>query len=417
MCDKITVVMKKIVRNVLKNISFLSITAILFGAVFFGGYFIGNKGGFTKVSVGNFNSITSASTDADFDPFWKVWDLLEEKYIPASSTIEIGNQEKVWGAISGLVDSYNDPYTNFLPPKENADFETTIQGEFSGVGMEVGMEDDILTIVAPLKGTPSEKAGVESGDKIIAIDGFITQNMSIDEAVDLIRGERGTEVTLTIFREGTEEPFDVNIIRDVINIPTIDTEIKDDVFIISLYNFSANASTDFRNALIEFIGSGKNKMILDLRGNPGGFLNAAVDISSFFLPAGKVIVTEDFGDGEQKYFRSKGHDIFNDNLEMIILVNRGSASASEIVAGALKEHGVAQVLGTNTFGKGSVQELVPITPETSLKVTIARWLTPNGTSISDGGLSPDILIDKVPEGSEIELYDYQLQEALRILNN
>ena len=417
MCDKITVVMKKIVRNVLKNISFLSITAILFGAVFFGGYFIGNKGGFTKVSVGNFNSITSASTDADFDPFWKVWDLLEEKYIPASSTIEIGNQEKVWGAISGLVDSYNDPYTNFLPPKENADFETTIQGEFSGVGMEVGMEDDILTIVAPLKGTPSEKAGVESGDKIIAIDGFITQNMSIDEAVDLIRGERGTEVTLTIFREGTEEPFDVNIIRDVINIPTIDTEIKDDVFIISLYNFSANASTDFRNALIKFIGSGKNKMILDLRGNPGGFLNAAVDISSFFLPAGKVIVTEDFGDGEQKYFRSKGHDIFNDNLEMIILVNRGSASASEIVAGALKEHGVAQVLGTNTFGKGSVQELVPITPETSLKVTIARWLTPNGTSISDGGLSPDILIDKVPEGSEIELYDYQLQEALRILNN
>jgi len=409
--------MKKIVRNVLKNISFLSITAILFGAVFFGGYFIGNKGGFTKVSVGNFNSITSASTDADFDPFWKVWDLLEEKYIPASSTIEIGNQEKVWGAISGLVDSYNDPYTNFLPPKENADFETTIQGEFSGVGMEVGMEDDILTIVAPLKGTPSEKAGVESGDKIIAIDGFITQNMSIDEAVDLIRGERGTEVTLTIFREGTEEPFDVNIIRDVINIPTIDTEIKDDVFIISLYNFSANASTDFRNALIKFIGSGKNKMILDLRGNPGGFLNAAVDISSFFLPAGKVIVTEDFGDGEQKYFRSKGHDIFNDNLEMIILVNRGSASASEIVAGALKEHGVAQVLGTNTFGKGSVQELVPITPETSLKVTIARWLTPNGTSISDGGLSPDILIDKVPEGSEIELYDYQLQEALRILNN
>ena len=395
----------------------MSITAILFGAVFFGGYFIGNKGGFTKVSVGNFNSITSASTDADFDPFWKVWDLLEEKYIPASSTIEIGNQEKVWGAISGLVDSYNDPYTNFLPPKENADFETTIQGEFSGVGMEVGMEDDILTIVAPLKGTPSEKAGVESGDKIIAIDGFITQNMSIDEAVDLIRGERGTEVTLTIFREGTEEPFDVNIIRDVINIPTIDTEIKDDVFIISLYNFSANASTDFRNALIEFIGSGKNKMILDLRGNPGGFLNAAVDISSFFLPAGKVIVTEDFGDGEQKYFRSKGHDIFNDNLEMIILVNRGSASASEIVAGALKEHGVAQVLGTNTFGKGSVQELVPITPETSLKVTIARWLTPNGTSISDGGLSPDILIDKVPEGSEIELYDYQLQEALRILNN
>jgi len=328
----------------------------------------------------------------------------------------VSNQEKVWGAISGLVDSYNDPYTTFLPPTENADFETTIQGEFSGVGMEVGMDEGILTVVAPLKNTPAEKAGLESGDKILAIDGFITQKINIDEAVDMIRGEIGTVVTLTILRDGIEEPFEVEVTRDKINIPTIDHKIINDVFVISLYNFSANSATDFRNTLIEFVKSGKDKMILDLRGNPGGFLDASVDIASWFLPAGKIIVTEDFNDGKEKHFRSKGYDIFGDDLEMIILVNRGSASASEIVAGALQEQGVAKLLGTNTFGKGSVQELVPVTPETSLKVTIARWLTPNGNSISDGGLSPDIIVDKVPEGVELELYDYQLEEALRILN-
>ncbi|MFW5888063.1 MAG: S41 family peptidase [Bacteriovoracia bacterium] len=408
--------MKKVMRKIIKNVSFLSITVILFGMVFFSGFFVGSNGGFSEISVGNLNSVTSASTDADFDPFWKVWNLLEEKYIPASSTDMVGDQEKVWGAISGLVDSYDDPYTIFLPPSENSDFETTIQGEFSGVGMEVGMEDEMLTVVAPLKDTPAEEAGIESGDKILAIDGFVTQKMNIDEAVDMIRGEIGTDVTLTILREGIEEPFEIEITRDKINIPTIDHEIIDDVFVISLYNFSANSADDFRDTLIEFVKSGKDKMILDLRGNPGGFLDASVDIASWFLPAGKIIVTEDFSDGKEKHFRSKGYDIFNENLEMIVLVNRGSASASEIVAGALQEQGVAKLLGTKTFGKGSVQELVPITPETSLKVTIARWLTPNGNSISDGGLSPDIIVDKVPEGIDSELYDYQLEEALRILN-
>jgi len=241
--------------------------------------------------------------------------------------------------------------------------------------------------------------------------------MTINEAVNLIKGEKGTIVTLTLFRLGTDEPFEIKVTRDKINIPSIDTKIVEDVFVISLYNFSANSATDFRKALIEFVKSGKENIILDLRGNPGGFLNASVDIASWFLPAGKIIVTEDFGDGKQKFFRSKGYDIFDKNFEMIVLVDRGSASASEILAGALKEHGVAKIVGTNTFGKGSVQELVPITSDTSLKVTIARWLTPDGSSISDGGLSPNILIDTVPEGIELELSDYQFNEAIRILNN
>jgi carboxyl-terminal processing protease len=402
-------------KKFFKSFSFIIVSLVLFFFIFFGGFYAGKGDSISRIPHNL--KISTASTDADFEPFWKVWNLLEEKFIPASSTLSISNQEKVWGAISGLVDSYDDPYTQFLPPQENSNFETTIQGEFSGVGMEVSIEDDVLTIVAPLKNTPAEKSGVKSGDKILAIDGFITKGMSIDEAVVLIRGERGTAVTLTIFREGEEETFDVDIIRDTINIPTLETEIIDDVFRISLYNFSANATSDFREALVEFVKSDRKKLILDLRGNPGGFLNAAVDISSWFLPAGKIIVTEDFGNDEQKYFRSKGYDIFNDTLKMVVLVDRGSASASEIVAGALQQHDIATVVGSDTFGKGSVQELVPITPETSLKVTIARWLTPDGNSISDGGLKPDVLVDKVPEGVELDLFDYQLQEAIRILNN
>ena len=406
-----------IMKKIFNNLSLVSVSSVIIFFIFFSGFYIGKNNSISSIPGGSINKVTSDASDADFEPFWKVWNLIDEKYIPASTTIMISDQEKVWGAIEGLVDSYGDPYTTFFPPAENEDFATTIQGEFSGVGMEVGIEDDILTVVAPLKNTPAQLAGIMSGDKILAIDGFITQKMSIDDAIDLIKGEKGTDVTLTLYREGVDNPFDIEVTRDTINIPTIDTEIIDDIFVIALYNFSANSSSDFRNALIDFVKSGREKMILDLRGNPGGFLNAAVDIASWFLPAGKVIVTEDFGNGEQKYFRSKGYDIFDGKLEMIVLTDRGSASASEILAGALKEHGIAKIVGTNTFGKGSVQELVPITSDTSLKVTIARWLTPDGSSISDGGLSPNILIDTVPEGVELELFEYQFNEAIRILNN
>jgi len=404
-------------KKIFSNLSLVSVSSVTVFLIFFSGFYVGKNNSISSIPRGSINSITSNASDADFEPFWKVWNLIDEKYIPASTTKMISNQEKVWGAIGGLVDSYGDPYTTFFPPVENEDFATTIQGEFSGVGMEVGIEDEVLTVVAPLKDTPAQLAGIMSGDKILAINGFITQKMSINEAVNLIKGEKGTEVTLTLYREGEDNPFDIKVTRDTINIPTIDTEIIDDIFVIALYNFSANSSADFRNALIDYVKSGREKMILDLRGNPGGFLNAAVDIASWFLPAGKVIVTEDFGNGEQKYFRSKGYDIFDGELEMIVLTDRGSASASEILAGALKEHGIAKIVGSNTFGKGSVQELVPITSDTSLKVTIARWLTPDGTSISDGGLSPNILIDTVPEGVELELFEYQFSEAIRILNN
>ncbi len=395
-----------------KNLSFAGVSLILIGLIFFCGYFVGNS---------NNNFAFSANLDkvenADLSDFWKVWQLLDEKFIAASSTTAVSNQEKVWGAISGLVDSLGDPHTTFFPPKEKKDFEESLEGNFEGIGMEVGIEDDFFVVVAPLKDSPAERAGMMTGDHVLKIDGVSTEGMTIEQGVSKIRGPLGTVVTLTIFREGEKEEREVKITREKIVIPNIKTELRSDgVFVISLYSFGSQSSSEFRKALREFVLSKKSRLILDLRGNPGGYLDAAVDMASWFVPTGKVIVSEDFGDSK-KDFRSDGQNIFNNNLKMVVLVNKGSASASEILAGALQEHGIAKLVGTKTFGKGSVQELVEISPETSLKVTIARWLTPTGKSISDGGLTPDYLIEKVPETApkDTKLMDYQFDEALKIL--
>ncbi|MBC8464860.1 MAG: S41 family peptidase [Parcubacteria group bacterium] len=349
--------------------------------------------------------ITNADiTDtADFEPFWKAWNLIKEHYGG-----EIPNpQERVWGAISGMVASVGDPYTVFFPPQESEKFEEDISGQFQGVGMEIGIRDDVLTVIAPLKDTPAERAGMRSGDRILTIDEESTDTVSVDDAVSLIRGPQGSDVVLTVLHEDAGETEDITITRAVIDIPTIDTDILDgttgiikqsagpkDVFVISLYNFSAQSPNLFRNALQEFIKSNTHKLILDLRGNPGGYLEASVDMASWFLPSGKTIVRESYDDKEdEQVHRSKGYDIFTDYLDMVVLIDGGSASASEILAGALSEHDIATLVGKTTFGKGSVQELISVTDETSLKITVAKWLTPEGNSISDGGITPDIEVE------------------------
>jgi len=355
--------------------------------------------------------------EIDFSPLWKAWNVLEQRHVPATTTSPKTNEDFLWGTIEGLAASYGDPYTVFFPPAESSIFEEDINGSFGGVGMEIGIREGVLTVIAPLKGTPAERAGVESGDWIIEIDGESTDKLSVDKAVQKIRGEVGEVVTLTISREGEKELKTLEIVRAVINIPTIDTELREDgVFVISLYNFSAPSPNLFRTALQEFVQTDSNKLILDLRNNPGGFLEAAIDMASWFLPAGKVVVTEDFGQtDEPRIHRSKGYNIFTEHLGMVILVNEGSASASEILAGALQEHGIATLVGQSTFGKGSVQEVIKITPDTSLKVTIARWLTPNGVSISDGGLSADVEVE-VTEEDVVAGRDAQLLRGVSILN-
>ena len=358
------------------------------------------------------------SEEVDLDEFWLVWNLLEEKYVAASSTEFISKEQRIEGAIQGLVSAYGDPYTVFLPPKESEQFQEDISGNFSGVGMEVGIRENMVAVIAPLPDTPAERAGLVAGDIVMRIDGTSTEGMSIDEAVERIRGEKGSEVVLTIYREGRTELTEMKIIRDTISVPTVRTRTEGDVFVIELYSFNALAESGVQNALREYVESGADKMVLDLRSNPGGYLQSAVSIASYFLPAGKVVVREGFGEGEdEQIYRSYGKMLGSyAPKKMVVLINQGSASASEILAGALQEHGAATLIGTQTFGKGSVQELVELGTGSSLKVTIARWFTPEGRSISENGLAPDIEVpivyDELEPGE-----DPQFEAALEYLHS
>lgn len=370
---------------------FIGGSAILLVGVFVLGLYIGYS---HRSYSSRVTTVTSKEapigTTADLEPFWKVWSIIDQKHPGADKIIA---QDRVYGAIQGLVSSLGDPYSVYFPPQDSKNFESTIAGSFDGIGMEVGQKDKILTVIAPLKNSPAEKAGIKAGDKILKIDKTTTNDMTVDQAVNLIRGKRGTPVTLSLYREGDEAPRDITVIRDKIDIPTLESKMRDDgVFVINLYNFSASSAQLMEGALRTFADSGSKKLIIDLRGNPGGYLDAAVDMASFFLPEGQIVVTEDFGaNGKPTVYRSKGFDLLDKkNTKVVILVDKGSASASEILAGALNEHGVAPLIGETTYGKGSVQEVIQVTSDTTLKLTVAKWLTPNGISISLKGLDPTI---------------------------
>jgi carboxyl-terminal processing protease len=395
-----------------KNLTYSIIGLAILLFVFYCGSYYGRS--HPKVPI----TLDGAPITAEqFEPFWRVWNVLSEKYVTATTT---DTQQRIWGAIQGLAASQGDPYTVFFPPEEDKAFKGDIAGNFEGVGMEIGIKEGILTVVTPLKNSPAEKGGVMAGDKIIKINDVSTAETSVEKAVKQIRGAKGTTVKLLLLREGTSEPLEKTITRDTIDIPTLDTETKSGVYIIKLYSYTSQSPELFRNAIRKFLESGSNKLIIDLRGNPGGYLDAAWDMTSWFLPMGKVIVTEDFGGkGENKVYRSKGYDVLNKyfgegKYKVAILVNSGSASAAEIMSGALQEHGVAKLVGLKTFGKGSVQELVSITPETSLKVTIARWLTPKGHNLSHDGLVPDYEV-KVTQKEIDEKIDSQMDKAVEIL--
>ena len=406
-----------------RTVLFFVLALAALGLAFFGGVYAGyqNRPDVDRVTT-LFNKEQGQTSTVDFAAFWKAWNLVNEKFVPAnyssstaSSTLgrHVTDQDKVYGAIQGMLKTLDDPYTVFFPPEEAKSFQDDIKGNFEGVGMEIGMRDGVLTVIAPLKGTPAEHAGIVSGDKILRIDEKSTADMPVDTAVHFIRGAKGTVVKLMILKEGATDVKEVDVTRDVIQIPTISTDSEimtpkgkvkqtglrpDGVFVIRLYNFSAESPGLFRDALQTFANSNSTKLLLDLRGNPGGYLEAAVDMASWFLPKDAVVVSESFGKGrEPNSHYSKGYNIFTKNLKMAILVNKGSASASEILAGALQEQGIAKLVGERTFGKGSVQELVEVTPDTQMKVTVARWLTPKGRSISLEGLKPDIEAKLTPE--------------------
>lgn len=347
-----------------------------------------------SLQISVFNHVQQPA-NVDMSQFWQAWQDLSDNFVEthASGTIP-SDQQKLYGAIAGLADSYGDPYTVFFPPAQAAVFQSQVSGTFAGVGMQMD-EDNAgnLVVTAPLKDSPAMKAGVMSGDIILDIDATSTAGMPVDQAVAYIRGPIGTTVKLTIERKGVPQPIIISIVRDTINIPEINEYArKDGIYVIQLYTFTANSADLFRAALRNFQQSGDTRLIFDLRGNPGGYLDQAVQMASFFLPVGDVVVTEDFkGKQDNIVNRSLGYNVFaNKKLSMAILIDQGSASASEIFSGALQQHSIAKLVGTRSFGKGSVQQVMDLGNGAQLKVTIARWLTPNGTSISDGGLHPDI---------------------------
>ena len=322
----------------------------------------------------------------------KVKSTLDNKFVfwKASSTMPT-DKEFEYGMVRGYVEALKDPYTVFFPPVAAKNFTENVKGSFGGVGMNVGMRDGNIVVIAPLKDSPAMKAGILAGDIVVKVDGTSTLGMPSDEAVSMIRGEIGKPVVITVLHPGAKETKDIKIVRDVIKIPTLDTETKDGVFIIHLYNFSADSPNLFQNGLNEFLKSKSKYLVIDLRGNPGGYLDAAVSMASFFLPEGAVVVSEKQGLAETEVnHRSAGYTGIPKGIKVVVMVDGGSASASEILAGALKDHKVAKVVGVKSFGKGSVQELVNFDDGSALKVTIAKWYTPAGVSISLHGITPDV---------------------------
>ena len=357
-------------------------------------------------------NVAAQSGNINFTLFWDAWKVLQDKYVDPS---QLDIKKMLYGAVKGMVASLGDPYTVFMNPEDSKKFQDDVKGSFDGIGAEIGIKDSQLVVIAPLEGTPAQKAGLRSGDMILKIDNKSTVDFTTDDAINLIRGSKGTEVTLNIFRTGWLEAKDIKIMRDTILVPTVKWQMKEnDIAYIQVYQFSETASADFAKAANEILKSGAKKIIFDVRDNPGGYLEVSQDIASWFLPAGKVVAIEDFGDGkEKKEYKSSGIAKFVD-YPMVVLINEGSASASEIFAGAMRDDRQVKLIGKKSFGKGSVQELQDLAGGSTIKVTIARWLTPNGTTIHEKGLEPDVKVDYTEDDLKAKK-DPQLDKAIEII--
>ncbi len=398
---------KKIVAYVLSVIG-------AFAAITFAFYFGYQKGTEhpKKVVIENVaNPDRPGELITDFGVFWEAWDLVKKGHLKGG---EVSDHDLLYGSISGLVNSFDDPHSVFLPPEDSKKFEEDVTGNFGGIGAEIGIRDEQLVIIAPLKDNPAEKVGLKAGDRILAINEEVTQGIDVNEAVKKIRGEIGTEVTLTIFREGWDQTKDFTITRANIQIPTLEWELiteGDKEFAhIKLFSFNQNAPLLFYRAALGVLLGRADGIILDLRNNPGGFLEVSVNLAGWFLDDGELVVSEKFRSGEEIAFRSRGNGALK-KVPVVILVNRGSASASEILAGALRANLGTKLVGEKTFGKGTVQELFPLSDNSTIKLTIANWVLPDGHVIEEQGLTPDFEVKITEEDQE----DTQLNKAKEVL--
>ena len=348
--------------------------------------------------------------DIDLNIFWETWNALETNFLNQET---FNTRQQVYGATKGLVASLKDPHTTFLSPEETAEFDESISGEFEGIGAEIGIREERLTIITPLKGSPAELAGLKTGDIIYKVDGELSINLSADEAVTKIRGPKGEKVTLTVLRKGEPAPIDIAIVRDQILLEDIKFEIKEKVAIITISQFGSEVVQEFKALIPQILLSTPKGIIIDVRNNGGGLLDATLGIATEFLEEKIIVKTKGrkFGDtGDLK----SGRNGALLEIPLIVLTNEGSASASEILAGAIQDHKRGIVLGKKTFGKGSVQNVLPLSDGSSLKVTIAEWLTPSGRAIHEKGIEPNEEIETTKEDIETE-NDPVLNRALELM--
>ncbi|MCK5460683.1 S41 family peptidase [Candidatus Gracilibacteria bacterium] len=348
--------------------------------------------------------------NVDLDVFWETWNAMEANFLHQD---RLETKEQIYGATKGLVKSLDDPYTVFMTPKENQEFEESINGEFEGIGAEITIKDDQLTIVSPLKGSPAEKSGLKPGDMIFKIDGEQSFGLSIEEAVMKIRGPKGEKVTLTVIRKEQKKPIDIVIVRDNIIIHAVEWEKKDDIAIITISQFGNSAMKEFQEIASEILLESPRGIIVDLRNNGGGLLDICVKVLTEFLEESVVVKTKGLKFGDTGDLMSGRGGSFLD-IPLVVLGNEGSASASEIFMGAIQDHNRGLFLGEKTFGKGSVQNVIPLSDGSSLKVTIAEWLTPNGRSINKEGIHPDEKIERTNEDYENN-FDPAMERALDLV--
>ncbi|MBT4917045.1 S41 family peptidase [Candidatus Peregrinibacteria bacterium] len=347
------------------------------------------------------------SEDIDLGMFWKVWSKLEEKYVDLE---HVDEEQMVYGAIKGMVESLDDSYTVYMTPEESEEFSASLEGTLEGIGAELTVENNDLVVVSPLRNSPAEKAGLLPGDVIYMIEEEFANDMTLFDAIMNIRGEKGTTVTLTILREGLSEPFDVSIVRDSIDIESVTIEELDgEIVYLSVNQFNDKTNDEFSKAISEMILDEPEGIIVDLRFNGGGYLDIAVELLSYLLPSDTeaVVIKQ----------RGKDDDVMNTNgnpkvlnVPLVVLVNGGSASASEILAGAIQDHKRGVIMGTQSFGKGTVQEVISFSDGSSMRMTIAKWFTPDGRDINKVGLTPDIVIEIDNADFDSE-YDEQKEEA------
>ncbi len=406
---------KKFTQSALIITLSILVAAVLVGGSFALGYSLGVKNP-ERVVVKGITNIGDSDSSADFGIFWQAWKKIQDNYFfVGSSTLK--DQDVVYGAINGMVEKLGDPNTIFLPPVESKKFNEDVTGSFGGIGAEIGTKDDQLVVIAPLKDSPSEKAGLKAGDKIVKINDTVTVGLNVNDAVSLIRGPLGTKVILTIVRD-SQDPKDYAITRQEIKVPTLESSVKDlegnKILYLKLFAFNQNATDDFRKAVIEATASNDIKgVVLDMRNNPGGFLDVAISLAGWFLKQGDVVTIKDSRIEPEEIFRAAGNEVLL-KVPVVVLINQGSASASEILAGALRDDRRIQLIGEKSFGKGTVQQLYPLSDGSQLKITNAHWLTPKRQFINKNGLNPDIKVTLTDKDVAAKK-DPQLDKALEVL--